>query len=448
MASSFKSIARFPIRLTFVYVAATFLVFVFGPFDFPVDNWPALLGFMALAMTALWLGFRVAAALPPGAPGSSFPWKQTILFGTAASAIVLFVAAPVYTGRMPWQVLGALQDQGAAYDALQDQLELTAGSRGPIALLRILTWPAVFAVIPLGILHWRQIGWGLRVLVFTNLAAMMVFSILRGTDRESADLVAVIASSGAILVMRMMVHEGTTAGNLFVRFRYAALLGLVLLVGAGMLFMQRKEERTSSTSALCIAQSEQMPQGFCADFDHPAFAVLGLDNSQRFALSIAAAYFSQGYYGLSLALDLPDFKSTLGLGNAPFAMAAYTSLTGDESLYENSYTYRLREAGWSDEHQWSTMFPWLANDISFPGVIVLMVLIGAGFGASWRDAVFARDDRAAIVFVVFAIMMGYLPANSQVTLAPDHFFALLVWCILWRTARRPVVPAPSIEAAQ
>jgi hypothetical protein len=29
--------------------------------------------------------------------------------------------------------------------------------------------------------------------------------------------------------------------------------------------------------------------------------------------------------------------------------------------------------------------------------------------------------------------MGYLPANSQVTLAPDHLFALVVWFLLWRS---------------
>ena len=34
----------------------------------------------------------------------------------------------------------------------------------------------------------------------------------------------------------------------------------------------------------------------------------------------------------------------------------------------------LLTAGWSDEHQWSTMFPWLANDISFPAVPLLMLL--------------------------------------------------------------------------
>ncbi len=452
MTSKFNGIARFPIRLTLFYVAATLFVFAFGPFDWPVDNWLILLGFMAAVMLALWLGFRFALARPAAAGSchpSCDPWRQIILFGSAMSVIILFVAAPVYTGRMPWEVLSALGDQGAAYDAMQDQLELTAGARGPVALARILTWPLVFAVIPLGVLHWRELRAGWRMLVLTTLGSIAVSSILRGTDREIADLMAMIGSASAVLVARTMVHEGLVLRKLLYRFRLAAVVGLALIAVAGALFIQRKEERAANTTTLCVAQSQQEPAGFCADFDHPWFALLGLDDWQRYALSMAAAYFSQGYYGLSLALDLPEFRSTRGLGNAPFAMAAYTSLTGDETLYQNSYTFRLREAGWSDEHEWSTMFPWLANDISFPAVPLLMLLIGAGFGASWRDAVFSRDDRAAVVFAVFAIMMGYLPANSQVTLAPDHLFALVVWFLLWRSGwgrERPQAARP--QAAQ
>jgi hypothetical protein len=67
-----------------------------------------------------------------------------------------------------------------------------------------------------------------------------------------------------------------------------------------------------------------------------------------------------------------------------------------------------------------------------------MLLIGGLFGASWRDAVFGRNDCAVIVFTIFLIMMGYLPANNQVTLVPDHLFALLAWTFVWRYTRRPV----------
>jgi hypothetical protein len=433
MSTKITNIERLPIRLVLFYVAGTVFIFAFGPFDWPVENWPTLLGFLAATMLALWLGFRWAVAR--SVVETSFGrWRSIVVFGAAASMIVLFVSAPIYTGRMPWQVLSALRDQGAAYEALQGQLELTAGTRGPIALLRILTWPLVFAVLPLGVLHWAQMGARLRVLMLTTIAAIVVSSILRGTDRETADLIAVTGGAGLVLFARKMVFEGLTLRALIRRYRLAVVASLVLLGVAASLFAQRKEERFVYKTAICIGSSEQTPTGVCADFDHPWFGLL--DEGQRFTTSIAAAYFTQGYYGLSLALALDDFRSTLGLGHAQFAMAAYTSLTGDEGLYENSYTFRLRAIGWSDQHQWSTMFPWIANDISFPMVPVFMLLIGALFGASWRDAVLARNDRAAVAFVLFILMMGYLPANSQITLVPDHYFALIVWTYVWRRARR------------
>jgi len=43
--------------------------------------------------------------------------------------------------------------------------------------------------------------------------------------------------------------------------------------------------------------------------------------------------------------------------------------------------------------------------------------------------------------------MGYLPANSQITLAPDHVFSLAAWLYAWRrTRRRAAAPAATALA--
>jgi hypothetical protein len=444
MSTRVTNIQRLPIRLVLCYVAATVFAFVFGPFDWPIDNWATLFGFLAVTVLALWLGFRWAVART--AAGTSFGgWRRVIVFGAAASVIILFVAAPIYTGRMPWEVLDALRDPYSAYRNLQDQLELTAGTRGPIALARILTWPLVFAALPLGILHWAEMGVRLRVLMLVTVGAIVVSSILRSTDREIVDLITVAGGTGLVLFGRKMVRDGLTLRALLRRYLIAIVTGIVVLGVAASLFAQRKEERYVFRNAICLAGDDNMPTEICADFDHPWFSQL--DDSQRFTASMAAAYFTQGYYGLALTLAMDDFRSTWGLGNAPFAMAAYTGWTGDEELYKRSYTYRLRELGWNDQHRFSTMFPWIANDISFPMVPVLMLLIGGMFGASWRDAVFGRNDCAVVVFAIFLIMMGYIPANSQITLVPDHLFALLAWIFAWRrTRRRAAAPATAVLA--
>ena len=114
MLTRIASIQRLPIRLVLGYFAATLFVFVYGPFDWPIDNWASLFGFLAATMLALWLGFRWTVART-AAETSLVGWRRVIILGAIASFIILFVAAPVYTGKMPWQVLDALRDPGAAY---------------------------------------------------------------------------------------------------------------------------------------------------------------------------------------------------------------------------------------------------------------------------------------------------------------------------------------------
>ena len=200
-------------------------------------------------MLALWLGFRWAVART--AAGTTFgAWRHVIVFGAAASVIILFVAAPVYTGRMPWEVLDALSDQGAAYRNLQDQLEITAGTRGPIALARILTWPLVFAALPLGILHWAEMSTPPRVLMLVTVGAILVSSVLRSTDREIADLLAVAGGTGLVLFARKMVHEGLTLRALLRRYLVAVVAGIVLLGVAASLFAR------TQGGALCFSDRD------------------------------------------------------------------------------------------------------------------------------------------------------------------------------------------------
>jgi hypothetical protein len=150
---------------------------------------------------------------------------------------------------------------------------------------------------------------------------------------------------------------------------------------------------------------------------------------------MAALYFGQGYFGLSLALA-KDFQSTWGLGHSIALANYYSALFENEDLYERSYTFRLRDDGWSDLQQWSTMFSWLANDIGFPAVPVVIGLLAWIWGRSWKDAIFRNNDRAAIVFTFMMLMVFYMPANNQLTQTIDVYFAVVCWIIIWLIDRR------------
>ena len=339
---------------------------------------------------------------------------------------------------MPWQVLEALRDQNLAYRTMLDRLVETEGTRAPLALLRAATYPLVFAVVPLGVLHWNRLGWILRVLLLASLASNLVFSILRGTDRETFDAAIAVATAVLIATGRYCVRDRLAISDLFARPRTFAALAILCVVAAMAVntFSDRKALRYGGDlSKVCVGEQ------ICADPHHPLLR--GLQTGGQFTVAMITAYLAQGYYGLSLAINL-DFQSTFGFGHSPLAARIYEAATGDTSLYERSYTYRLRDWGWSDENQWSTFFTWIANDIGFPATIPVIALIGWIGGLAWKDAVFAGNDRAAIVFCFFVQMCVYLPANDQIMQTLDAYFAIIVWTAVWIWVRRTALAAKAI----
>ena len=420
-------LALLPSAALIAYILLTLALFFWGPIEWPVKNVDNLVAFMIFVLLAITLGGLMGCCTVP--VGRSLPWlRGIIVVGAVASIVVLPTSAYIYTGKLPWEALGALGDQKQAYLDMQGTL---AGSevreRIPLVLARVITYPFMYAVIPLGILNWSQLSTRLRVLLGASVLAILHFSILRGTDREIADLLIVAASTVAIYLARLSVRrkEPLLAG---LRTRTVA-IGLVLaaiaMVCSGVLFVERRAQRYDGVQAFCVDE-----QWICPDFRHSAMA--GMPG--QFAAAMSAAYLSQGYYGLSLALDM-EWQPTYGIGHSQPLNRLYVMATGDEQLYERSYTYRLRDSGWTDDTHWSTMFPWLANDVGFVGTVPLIWLSALLWCVAWRDAIFAGDNRAAVVFVFLSQLFAYLPANSQLTLSLDAYTAFLVWTCVWLRSR-------------
>ncbi len=192
---------RLPLALVLGYVAFTFLLFLVWPINWPIyypEDWARLIAYVALCLLmiggAAWAGSagptRVTAPLPFLTP--------LMALGAVAAVLLLAPTSYTYTGRPPWMVLDALRDQGAAYRRLQAQLTDSAGQHLGLALLRGALAPLTYAVLPLGILRWRTIGWTGRIAVAVTVGCSVVFSIMRGTDKEIADLFVVGASAAFV----------------------------------------------------------------------------------------------------------------------------------------------------------------------------------------------------------------------------------------------------------
>ena len=276
---------RLPLVLVLSYVVVTFLLFLAWPINWPIyraEDWTRLIAYvgaclLVIAATA-WTGSagatRVTAPLPLLSP--------LLMAGAISAVLLLGPTTYTYTGRPPWQVLEALRDQGAAYKGLQAQLATTAGSHLNIALERAAVAPLIYAVLPLGILHWRTIGWGGRIAVLVTAASSVVFSIMRGTDKEIADLFVVGVSALFVSYGRQWAL-GRRGPELVRRYWRWGLVAIVFVYLAQGLYTERKDERLNFSRAArtyVCANSTRI----CADLDNPWIS--WLPERQRFGLTL------------------------------------------------------------------------------------------------------------------------------------------------------------------
>ena len=426
-------LTRAPLFLVFGYVVATLAMFVMWPISWPiyhVSDWARLIAYVSLCFAV------IAVAAIVGSSGATrltapLPYLRSFLIaGAIVAALLLVPASFAYTGRGPWEMFDALSDQGAAYRRFQIQLFASEGQRNLIAGMRALAAPLTFAVLPLGIIHWGRIGVAGRVAVVMTVISSVIFSILRGTDKEIADLF-VIGSAAAFVSYGRSRTLGFQGFDLLRRYWKPALLGVIFVYFAAGLFTERKDARLGrlvSRTAVCVNEGR-----ICATLDNPWIS--WLPDRQRFGFTMFILSTSSGYYGLALALEKP-FESAHGVGHSPAALSVYEVLSGDKSMHLRTYTYRNGVDRWSDENYWSTLITWIANDVGFAGAVVVLGLVGYLWGRWWREAAAGMSDPAAVLFVLATTMMFYLPANNQVLASYDGYTVLVVWIGVWLWHRR------------
>ncbi|HEY7806307.1 MAG TPA: hypothetical protein VIC34_03825 [Croceibacterium sp.] len=443
-------LTRTPLFVVMGYVVLTFVLFLTWPI-----NWPIYRGWdwAILTLYVLLCFFALSSAAMAGSAGRAhlaapLPGIRALLFaGAAASALLLAPSCLAYTGRGPWDVLDALRNQGEAYRLLQFQLYFgESRERALVVASRFLAGPLMYAVLPLGVIHWRRIGWTGRAALAVSVVCSIVFSIMRGTDKEIADLFLIGFAALMVSLGRALTLSGRSV-RVARRFWLPALIGLALLIPAQGLFTERKEARLpgfDNKAVVCANNSR-----ICADLDSPLIAWLPFQ--ERFGLSEFILATSSGWFGLHLALQKP-FESSLGVGHSPAALSVYEALTGDDQPHKRTYTYRNGADEWPEDNYWSTLIAWIANDVGFTGAVAMLALIGFAWGVWWREAAAGMSDPAAVLFVLATTTVFYLPANNQVFAAYEGYSIFFAWLGVWwwhRSRQRiyAALPLATIGAA-
>lgn len=314
-------------------------------------------------------------------------WTRVILIGAAIVTIVISFVN-VFTFYSSTQlVLDYITNPGAAYEYVKYIRRNEITDSGMISIssflgitLNTLTFTKFIVIIYLP-LFWKKISRSVKAICITSLVIYIIHAFLIGAMINIG--IVVFSLFPVFLFMTNGIKSRVKAMPKISKYLFGALLVLAMLVI--VFFMGTRY----------ISVNSGIGEVFVA-------GITGL-----------SYYISHGYVGLSTCFDLP-FESTYG--TSTFRGLASTFLSNElyNSLWSHSYLMRNQmKTGWKALQVWSTIFPWLASDISFLLIPVVMLFMGRFMGKVWRIAITERNENAFLMMSQLMIFAFMIPANNQ-----------------------------------
>lgn len=409
----------FPILFIFCYLNFTVLLFVLGPWEYPVESAFRLYLFLALAHLALLLGYLSAAFRNPAGYSGKWTVSRLIKISLALNLLLLLPTSRFRTGRFIPDLIGGITDPGGAY---AQSLILREGGEPLIEYVRILIGPLLYMALPLSVFYWDQLSRRMRIAGIASMLGTVVLFIAMGTNKAIAD---------TVLLVPCLVFAAYCAGRMklgrkkILRIAAASLLAFLLFLAYFGFAVSSRQGSPVTEGYLLSAHTRVDEDNFLVRNlpPAPAAALIGLD-----------IYLTQGYYALSLSLQ-ESFVPMYGVGNSMFLYRQAARITGNAGIAELPYPVRIEKYGWDAQGLWSSIYPWIASDVSFPGAIFVVFLIGRLFAQSWLDTLRGDNPLAVVMFSILFIMLIYFPANNQMLQSGEGFTAFWGTLILWRRSR-------------
>ena len=441
--------AYLPLAFFLTYLNATVALFAFGPWRYPVGDGTRVYGFLILAHLALAAGYLTVRWRAPSAIIGRGPVDRLAKVCLVVTLLLLVPTSLLNTGELLPNLVSGITDPGAVYAksvALRSERSLVT----VVAYVRVVLGPLLFLFFPLLVVYWDWLTTRVRVLGVFALAFVAATYVAMGVNKGLADMLGLFPPlalaaylSGRLRLTRaqwVRVAAGwTLAAVLFLWFfagTQAARTGSAsehgfLPAGIGGTTQPAGIGGKPPTTAEPTFSGGQ--RGISIDYGHPLLRYLP-SGALRTGASGSSLYLTEGYYALYLSLNKP-FVPMFGVGHSIFLTQQAIRITGNPEIGELSYPKRIEVDGWDALGSWSSIYPWLASDLSFPGTLIAIFLVGRLFALAWFDALSARNPFAYGMLAQFGIMLFYFPANNQTMQFGEGFTAFWGILALWLLTR-------------
>ncbi len=434
-----RRVRMFPLLFFQYYLTASVLVFAFGPWPWPVSDPIKLYLFLFFAQAALWFGYKSGLRSGPG--GYYGRWQVVSMLKISLVVNLLWII-PSYILTLRQNVFGVdtittaivqgINDPGAAYASkLANDMEFEPTI---LSYISLLIAPVLWLLFPLAVFHWRWLTLRIQIcFIFITVAGLMKWVAI-GTTKGIADfflvLLALLLAANPVVIKKINL-------KIIIKTLSVSLILITLLLGF-FTYMQQGRGQGEIPTYNYNAMIDLDKQNMMVYFLLPASAA---------AVGAITSYFSQGYYGLSLALN-ESFDWSYGVGNSFFITGLTEHFVGQGVVSEKTYPVKIEKYGWLSQNNWHTFYSWIASDVTFPGTIIVVFLIGRIFAMVWLDVLKRQNPYAVPLYALIVLMLFYFPANNQVLAFAATSTPFLIILVLWTATRKRYVGIVSAIPAE
>lgn len=409
-----------------IYLTVTVILFLFGPVLYPAVNRWQTLAFLTFYQLALFLGFYIGekhtkitkriTVKPIANVNSNLLIALFLLLNLFFSFALIQqkIGVPSLSGLIT-AFQNSIRNAGQAYRMTLEGSDNAESSL--LTTLNTLLSPLTYAIIPYCIYFYKKIDVGNKALLFLAITMSFVSNILTGTNVGIFRLIITIAT---ILLVKGWAREQKsvyTEKKLKKRSSKNIVVAILLFVFITIFsnnVTSRMQGMGYTISGLRIDYQNWLFQLTPAFLHRP--------------ILLATFYISQGYYGMSLAFDF-IWRPTFFLGNSSFLIQKSNMLGLDSSaIFSRTYISQMSHL-WHPGVNWHTAYTWLANDLSFYGVVVYIFLLGFFLSVLIKEA--SKGEVLALILLpLFFMMVIFLPMNNNILGNPLTFMPLVLFTIL------------------
>lgn len=412
-----------PLKSFILYILFTMFLHVFGPWYYEDETLLPTVFFMLCVLTLFSIGYiQVINQYTLTSISINFLAyeRNFFLFKRFCNLILLlnlFIGVFIFFANENIKISNILNPGKTYIDALEANKQQLLSNNFTSLLIQFKTlFSSVFYFTNVFFIYfYRKYSKKWRLIFVISISIQLLNSVLQvGAQKNFFDLFFMVS---LIVFLRIFLNK-----KYLTSYIKNVLFGLLIVIG---LFIFFQLSRFQEYNALDFSGYGQM----YLNKESILFDIFG--EKIGFGLSLLICYISQGYYGLSLTLQLP-FEWTYGVGNS-FALMSYADQYLDiNSVLEKTYPFRMQEQfGWPALMYWHTFFPWVASDISFPGVLVLMYFTGRTFARTFAESVRYSNPLSVTLFFFISILLLYMPANNQLMQTREMMIGFVTILVVW-----------------